>query len=131
MKPGRRPSSGLTDRELEIMTIFWTKGPLYVRDMLEFFPEPRPHVNTVSTIVRILEEKGHVAHNNISGSHQYYAVTPQDEYRKKSMGRIVSDFFNNSYKMAVSALVEEEKVSVDELREIIDMIERRDTKQED
>ncbi len=68
MKPGRRPSSGLTDRELEIMTIFWTKGPLYVRDMLEFFPEPRPHVNTVSTIVRILEEKGHVAHNNISGA---------------------------------------------------------------
>ena len=47
------------------------------------------------------------------------------------MGRIVSDFFNNSYKMAVSALVEEEKVSVDELREIIDMIERRDKRQED
>lgn len=108
------------------MSILWAHGPLFVREMLEYFPEPRPHVNTVSTIVRILEEKGHVSHETIAGSHQYYALTPQTEYRKKSMGRLVRDFFNNSYKMAVSALVEEEKVSVDELREIIDMIEQRD-----
>lgn len=126
MKAGRRPSSGLTEREQEIMSILWAHGPLFVREMLEYFPEPRPHVNTVSTIVRILEEKGHVSHETIAGSHQYYALTPQTEYRKKSMGRLVRDFFNNSYKMAVSALVEEEKVSVDELREIIDMIEQRD-----
>jgi BlaI family penicillinase repressor len=126
MKAGRRPSSGLTEREQEIMSILWAHGPIFVREMLEYFPEPRPHVNTVSTIVRILEEKGHVSHETIAGSHQYYALTPQTEYRKKSMGRLVRDFFNNSYKMAVSALVEEEKVSVDELREIIDMIEQRD-----
>ena len=121
MKAGRRPSSGLTEREQEIMSILWAHGPIFVREMLEYFPEPRPHVNTVSTIVRILEEKGHVSHETIAGSHQYYALTPQTEYR-----RLVRDFFNNSYKMAVSALVEEEKVSVDELREIIDMIEQRD-----
>ncbi len=126
MKAGRRPSSGLTEREQEIMSILWAQGPIFVREMLEYFPEPRPHVNTVSTIVRILEEKGHVSHETIAGSHQYYALTPQTEYRKKSMGRLVRDFFNNSYKMAISALVEEEKVSVDELREIIDMIEQRD-----
>ena len=126
MKAGRRPSSGLTEREQEIMSILWAHGPIFVREMLEYFPEPRPHVNTVSTIVRILEEKGHVSHETIAGSHQYYALTPQTEYRKKSMGRLVRDFFNNSYKMAVSALVEEEKVSFDELREIIDMIEQRD-----
>ena len=97
MKAGRRPSSGLTEREQEIMSILWAHGPIFVREMLEYFPEPRPHVNTVSTIVRILEEKGHVAHETIAGSHQYYALTPQTEYRKKSMGRLVRDFFNNSY----------------------------------
>lgn len=92
MKAGRRPSSGLTEREQEIMSILWAHGPIFVREMLEYFPEPRPHVNTVSTIVRILEEKGHVSHETIAGSHQYYALTPQTEYRKKSMGQAGARF---------------------------------------
>lgn len=127
MKPGRRPTAGLTEREMEIMTALWTHGPMHVREIAALYTDdaPRPHINTLSTIIRILEEKGHVAHEAVGGSFRYYAVTPQDEFRERSLKRLVSNFFNNSYKMAVSALVEEEKVSVDELRDIIRMIEKK------
>jgi len=49
---------GLTAKEEEIMGFFWEKGPLFVKEMLAFYEEPKPHFNTLSTIVRGLEDKG-------------------------------------------------------------------------
>lgn len=126
MKAGRKPQI-LTEKELVIMRMLWEHGPMFVREMLEIYPEPKPHFNTVSTIVRILEDKGHVVHKVVAASHRYYAVARQEDFRKKSLARLVSDYFNNSYKNAVSALVEEEKISLDELREIIDLVERKNS----
>lgn len=126
MKAGRKPQI-LTEKELVIMRMLWEHGPMFVREMLEIYPEPKPHFNTVSTIVRILEDKGHVGHAVVAASHRYYAVARQEDFRKKSLARLVSDYFNNSYKNAVSALVEEEKISLDELREIIDLVERKNS----
>lgn len=124
MKKGR-PRTTLTPKEEQIMNMLWTKGPLYVREMVELYPDPRPHFNTVSTTVRILQQKGYVGHNEISGSHQYYAIAQAEDLRSKSLGHIISTYFHNSYLSAVSSLVEEEKISVDELRELIDMVERK------
>lgn len=115
----------LTEKEREIMTMLWTDGPLYVREMLERYPDPRPHFNTVSTTVRILEDKGFVAHEVVGGSHRYYAVADIADFRERSLAEVVKSYFNNSYASAVSALVKEEKISVDELREIIDLMEGR------
>lgn len=125
MKSGRKPAPILTEKELVIMKMLWENGPMHVRDMLPLYPEPRPHFNTVSTFVRILEEKGRVGHEVIGGSHRYYAITPKEDIRDRSFTQLVADFFNKSYKNAVSALVEEEKISVDELRDIIRMIEEK------
>lgn len=107
------------------MNLLWKHGPMYVREMLPHYPEPRPHFNTVSTTVRILEDKGFVSHKAIGGSHQYSAAVEPTFFRSRSLAQVVKSYFNNSYTQAVSALVEEEKVSVDELREIINMIEQR------
>ena len=115
----------LTEKEREIMTILWTDGPLYVREMLERYPDPRPHFNTVSTTVRILEDKGFVAHEVVGGSHRYYAVADIADFREHSLAEVVKSYFNNSYASAVCALVKEEKISIDELREIIDLMEGR------
>lgn len=68
----------LTGKEEEIMEFFWKEGPLFVKQILEFYNEPRPHINTLSTIVRNLEEKGYVGHRAYGNSHQYYAVVSQD-----------------------------------------------------
>lgn len=129
MKAGRKAQI-LTEKETILMRMLWDRGPMFVREMLEIYPEPKPHFNTVSTIIRILEDKGHVGHEVVGASHRYYAIARQEDFRKKSLARLVSDYFNNSYKNAVSALVEEEKISLDELREIIDLVERKNSDKE-
>lgn len=123
-KPGRKPVN-ITEKEMAIMKMLWSHGPLFVREMLEFYPEPKPHFNTVSTTVRILEEKGYIGHEVIGASHRYQAIVPQRQFRDRSLRDLVANFFNNSYKSAVSALVDEEKISVEELRQIIDLVEKR------
>ena len=129
MKAGRKAQI-LTEKETVLMRMLWDRGPMFVREMLEIYPEPKPHFNTGSTIIRILEDKGHVGHEVVGASHRYYAIARQEDFRKKSLARLVSDYFNNSYKNAVSALVEEEKISLDELREIIDLVERKNSDKE-
>lgn len=124
MKAGRKRQV-LTEKEAQIMQMLWSRGPMFVREMVELYPEPKPHVNTVSTTVRILEDKGYVSHEPVGGSHRYYAVARMEDFRERSLTDLVRNYFNNSYKSAVSALVEDEKISVDELREIIDLIERK------
>ncbi len=107
------------------MNLLWEHGPMFVREMLEYYAEPRPHFNTVSTTVRILEDKGFVSHEAVGSSHRYQAAVAPDFFRSRSLTQVVKDYFNNSYTQVVSTLVEEEKVSVEELRKIIGMIERR------
>lgn len=127
MKAGRKRQL-ITEKELPIMKMLWENGPMYVREMVAVYPEPKPHFNTLSTLVRILEDKGHVGHEVINTSHRFYAITPMEDFQKKSLAETVSNFFNNSYKSAVSALVEEEKISLDELREIISYVESKNKK---
>ena len=121
----RSKNNRLTDKEAQIMNLLWEHGPMFVREMLPHYAEPRPHFNTVSTTVRILEEKGYVAHEAVGSSHRYYAVARPADFRSRSLAQVVKSYFNNSYASAVSALVEEEKISVDELRHISEMVESR------
>lgn len=113
----------LTAKEEEIMGFFWEKGPMFVRQMLELYDEPRPHFNTVSTFVRILEDKGFVGHRSVGKSFEYYALVSRDEYKKKTLKGVVSKYFNNSYLGVVSSLVKEEEISLDELKELIREVE--------
>lgn len=106
------------------MACFWQHGPLFVREVVEMLPEPRPHFNTVSTFVRNLEAKGWLSHEQIGNSYRYFAAVDQTDYRDRSLRGMVSRFFGNSYLNFVSALVNDDKISTDELRELIDSIER-------
>lgn len=123
-----RKKQVLTEKEAEIMHLLWKHGALSVREMLAHYPEPRPHFSTVSTLVRILEDKGYVGHEVTPAAFRYFAAKPMKEFREKSFSDLVKNYFNSSYTSAVSALVEEEKISVDELRGIIDMIENKNKK---
>lgn len=114
----------LTRREEQIMQLFWREGPMPVRRLLEFFPEPRPHVNTVSTLVRILEDKGCVGHRPEGRGYVYFpAVTPA-EVGNSTVRSAISRYFNNSYLGMVSALVKDEDVDLNELRNLLDEIEQ-------
>lgn len=113
----------LTAKEEEAMALFWEKGPLFVKEMLTFYADPKPHFNTLSTVVRGLEEKGFVAHKTFGNTYQYYATVTRDDYRRGTLRGVVSKYFDNSYLGVVSSLVEEEKISVEELKQLIKQVE--------
>lgn len=117
--------NGLTKKEEEVMGFFWKKGPLFVREMLEFYDDPKPHFNTVSTFVRGLEEKGYVSHKVYGNTYQYFATVSEEDFGKRSLKNVIGRFFSNSYLNAVSALVEEEDISVEELKKLIESVEKK------
>lgn len=114
----------LTAKEEEVMGYFWEKGPLFVKQLLEFYEAPRPHFNTLSTIVRGLEEKGYLAHTAYGNTYQYYAIVSADDFKRRTLKGIISKYFNNSYLSVVSSLVKEEKISVEELKRLIEEVEK-------
>ena len=116
----------LTKREEEIMKLFWEKGPLFVKEIIPLLDEPQPHFNTISTIVRGLEAKGYVAHEAFGNTHRYYAAVSESEHGKQTLGSVVNRFFGSSYINAVSSLVKEEKISIEELKSLIDLVENQD-----
>ena len=73
----------LTAKEEEILGYFWEKGPMFVKDIVEMCDEPKPHFNTISTIVRALEEKGYVGHTQHGKSYQYHAIVAEEDMGKK------------------------------------------------
>ncbi len=119
-----RKKQTLTPREEELMQLLWDNGPMYVRELVQLYPDPKPHVNTVSTIVRTLEEKGYVNHEAAGTGYKYFAVAQKEDFADKTLNNVIKGYFNNSYLNAVSTLVKTEKISVDELRELIDLIEK-------
>ena len=115
----------LTAKEEEVMRILWEQGPLLVKEVLEYLPEPRPHVNTVSTVIRVLEKKGYVVHQKEGGTYRYHAILEKDRYRKATLMTMLRNYFDNSLKSMVSALVQEEQLSEEEISECIDIIEKK------
>ncbi|OYQ43631.1 transcriptional regulator [Flavobacterium cyanobacteriorum] len=115
----------LTNKEEEIMHILWKLEKAFVKDVLMEIEDDKPHYNTLSTIIRNLEDKGFVSHTAYGNTHQYYPVVTKEEYRKGFMNSAIANYFNNSYKSMISFFAKEEKISAEELREILDMIEKK------
>lgn len=113
----------LTTKEKEIMELYWQHGPLFVKELLEYYDEPRPHFNTLSTTVRILEKKGFLDHKQFGTSYQYFPTISEQDYGRSSLTGIIKNYFDDSYLSAVSSFVKEEKISVEELKELIEQIE--------
>lgn len=115
----------LTNKEEEIMHILWKLKKAFVKEVMAEITEDQPHYNTLSTIVRNLEEKGFVSHNAFGNTHQYYPIVSLEDYRKRFMNTAIDNYFNSSYKNMVSFFAKEEKISAAELREILTMIENQ------
>ena len=109
----------LTNKEEEVMQFFWERGPMFVKDIVALYDDPKPHINTISTMVRLLESKGFVDHEVFGNTYRYFPVISQEEFSKGLLGNVVTRYFESSYKRVVSALIAEEKISVDELEELI------------
>lgn len=114
----------LTVKEEEIMNFFWKEGPMFVKDIVARYDNPKPHFNTISTIVRGLEDKGFLSHNAYGKTYQYYPTISEREMGAKSLKSIVRRYFKNSYLGVVSTLVKDENISTDELRALLKDVEQ-------
>ena len=114
----------LTNKEEEIMHALWKLGKAFVKEIVQVLPK-EPHYNTVSTTIRKMEDKGFVKHIAYGKTHQYYPAISKEEYRKGFMNKTIDNYFENSYKNVVSFFAKEEKISVEELKEIIKLIETK------
>ena len=90
------------------MDLLWDNGPLTVSEMLSLYAEPKPHFNTVSTMVRSLEKKGFTTHKPEGLSYRYAATMNREQYGQRYLGGVVRDYLDNSYKKVVSQFVENE-----------------------
>lgn len=113
----------LSKKKEEIMDLFWKHGKMYVRELRELYPDPKPHFNTLSTQVRSLEMDGYIKHDAIGANFRYYPAITRKEYSEMSLSGCIGKYFKNSYMDVVSSFVSEDKISLDELKQLIKQIE--------
>ncbi|AXT63104.1 BlaI/MecI/CopY family transcriptional regulator [Aquimarina sp. AD10] len=114
----------LTNKEEEVMQALWKLQKAFAKEVQAELNNT-VHYNTVSTIIRNLEEKGYVDHQAFGKTHQYFPIIDKEEYRNRFVTTAMSQYFNNSYKNMVSFFAKEEKITADELREILKVIEQK------
>ena len=116
----------LTQPEEDALRVLWplpTGG--FVKDVLDGLPDPRPPYTTLASTLRNLERKGYVRAEKLGNSYRFVPLITADDYQRRSLGTLVKQHFQNSYKELVSFFAQEEKISAADLQEIIDLIERK------
>jgi predicted transcriptional regulator len=121
----------LTKAEEEVMHILWSLERALVRDVLEKLPEPKPAYNTISTVVRVLEKKGFVDHKAYGTTYEYFPIIAKKEYTKFHFGEFMDKYFNNSVSQLASFFTNENKLSVNELEELMNEIKKGIENRED
>jgi BlaI family transcriptional regulator, penicillinase repressor len=114
----------LTKAEEQVMQAVWKVKEGFIRDILDALPAPKPHQNTVSTILKILVEKDFVGIKVYGRQHQYHALVTKDAYSKSSIKNIVKGYFGGSFSDAVSFMVKENNLSVEELETILTQLKK-------
>ena len=113
----------LTKAEEQVMRILWKLKESIVKDIIVEMPDPKPAYNTVSTVIRVLETKGFVDHKAYGGSHVYFPIVGEKEYKSFAFDKIFTNYFDNSYEHLVSFLVNEKKIDMQELDELTKLVE--------
>ncbi|MDX2247032.1 MAG: BlaI/MecI/CopY family transcriptional regulator [Bacteroidia bacterium] len=117
----------LTPLELKVMNILWGMKKAFVKEIISKWPEDaEPAYNTISTIVRILEEKGYVGHDSQGRSHQYFPLITKTRYQKRLLSNVLDNVFSGSLTGMVSSLLDNDKISRDQLEELRKLIENSD-----
>jgi BlaI family penicillinase repressor len=114
----------LTQQEEEAMQLIWQNKGGFVKDVLELLPEPKVPYTTLASTLKNLEKKQYVQAVRMGNSYRYDPIIGEDEYKKAFMGNFVSDYFKNSYKELITFFAKDEKISPEELKEILEMIEK-------
>lgn len=116
----------LTPQEEQAMQAIWKIGEGHVKLFLEQIDDPKPPYTTLASTIKNLEKKGFIISRLVGNAYLYKPAIPEEEYKKKFLSGVVQHYFANSYKDLVNFFVEQKKLSADELKEIINLIEGKD-----
>lgn len=116
----------LTKAEEEIMQVLWQLQRANVKAIIDELPEPKPAYNTVSTIVRILENKGIVDYEKEGKGHVYYPLLQKHEYSNQSINSLVDNYFQGSFKSMVSFFVKKNDINLKELESVLEDINKKE-----
>ena len=106
------------------MQAVWKVKQGFIRDIIEALPAPKPHQNTVSTILKILVDKEFVGINVFGRQHQYYPLVSKDAYSKSSIKNLVKGYFGGSFSDAVSFMVKENSLSIEDLETLLNQLKK-------
>jgi BlaI family penicillinase repressor len=113
-----------TDRELDIMTVLWDRGPSTVAEVQKALPD-RLAYTTVLTLLRVLEEKGHVSHTEEGKAHRFTPLVARDQAGTSAIEHVRDRLFSGSVELLLTHMVEDEQLSVEELERLRDLLDRR------
>ncbi len=114
----------LTKAEEQIMQVIWNLDKAFLREILDEIPEPKPHQNTVATILKILVEKDFVGIRVFGRMHQYYPLVSKEDYSGSTLKNMVKSYFEGSFPNAVSFMVREKNLSVEELELLLNQLKK-------
>ncbi|MDG2449861.1 MAG: BlaI/MecI/CopY family transcriptional regulator [Saprospiraceae bacterium] len=112
----------LTKKEEEIMQALWQLKNAFVKEVVDALPVPKPHYNTVSTMLKILEEKQFIGHERYGNMLRYSPIVSKDSYQTDAVGDIIEKYFDNSYVNLVTHFAKNENISRGELEDILTTI---------
>ena len=118
----------LSEKEELLMQIIWRMEKAFAKEVREAMPEPKPHINTVATTLQRLAGKGYLEFEDFGPTYRYSASISKTDYTRKFVKPILNSLFGNSIKNAVAFFAEEEEISASDLKEILDMIEKKKDK---
>lgn len=119
----------LTKTEERVMQVLWRLKKCFVKDIIEALPDdPKPPYNTISSVVRLLEKKGYVAFKAYGKTYEYFPAISKVEYRKASFKKFFIGYFDNSVENLFSHMVNEEKLSEEDLNKIKAIIHKNEEK---
>ena len=115
----------LTKAEEQVMQVLWKLEKGFLREIIDAMPAPKPHQNTVATLLKILVDKEFVSITVLGRQHLYTPLVGKDEYSKRTMRQIVKGYFEGSFSNVVSFMVKENNISIEELESLLAQIKKQ------
>lgn len=115
----------LTKAEEQVMQALWKLEKAFLRQIVDAMPTPKPHQNTVATLLKILADKEFVGVNVLGRNHEYYPLIGKEEYSKRTMKQIMRGYFEGSFSNVVSFMVRENNISIEELEKLLQQIKKQ------
>lgn len=115
----------LTDSEKVLMDILWEKKKIFMKDILETYPDPKPAATTIATLLKRMQNKELVGYKLYGNSREYYPLVEKGEYFKEEMTSMIDRFFNSSVTQFASFFTSNAKLSQKQLKELRDIIDEQ------